>query len=567
MSSESSAFAALFVRALAEAGVEHAVASPGSRSTPLVLAFDAEPRITLHMLTDERAAAFFALGQAKRSARPSIVLSTSGSAGAHFYPAVLEAERALLPLIVLTADRPWELANTHANQTLDQRALFGSHVRACLELGEPDARALPWVPHVALSAVLHALRPTGGPVHVNARFRKPLEPGADDVGAPLALGIPRLHLPRPASPAVPEALHQAVARARRGVVVAGPRLGAADRDRALAAAVARFVGESGFCLLAETTSGIAYGPECGELALPAFDLWLEAALDAGELPDFVLQLGAPPVSSAWERCASRLAGIPRWHVAPAGLPDPTASASDFLLADPEALLALLPGHGERDLEFAERWRSRAHRLERALDDVHGEPSIGRALLRSLPAGAVLLVGNSLPVRDLDWFAARSSVPVEVLHQRGLSGIEGFVAGAAGARSVLSPERPLYALIGDVALRHDLGSLALLSSVVGPLTLVVVNNGGGRIFDELPVARRIEEGRLARLFRTPEDVDLASFARAVGVDYQRIESPEGLLELEPAPMARARIVEVRVAGGEGAELRKRVRALAHRAEAR
>ncbi|MBK8994819.1 MAG: 2-succinyl-5-enolpyruvyl-6-hydroxy-3-cyclohexene-1-carboxylic-acid synthase [Myxococcales bacterium] len=550
------------MRSFVELGLSSVVASPGSRSTPLVLAAAAEPRLRLDVIVDERSAGFFALGQARVSGRPSLLVCTSGSAGAHYFPAILEAERALLPLIAVTADRPWELELLGANQTLDQKQLFGSHVRKNIQLGEPDAARLAYVPRIAALAVQAALSPVPGPVHVNARFRKPLEP-TGRTSEPPRFEVPALERAEPSRLSVPAAVAEAVARARRGLVLCGPRLGDARGDARLRRALAGFVRERGFALLAESTSGVAHGPECASLVLPAFDAWLGRACAEGDAPDLILELGSPATSGAWERLAGELAGVPRITVSEAGLPDPTASATAAVTASPAALIEALEPAGPADDAWLGRLWARARQAEGLLSEalagaVLSEAFVARALFDALPEGAHLMLGNSLPVRDVDLFAPRSARTLTVLHQRGLSGIDGLIAGTAGARSALPAEIPVFALIGDVSAQHDVGSLALLGQASAPLTLVVVDNAGGRIFGELPVASAISAAELERLFLTPPPDFLGHACRAFGVAYERIDSRTGLTNALAARPSGARLLHVVVPPEDGRARRRALR---------
>lgn len=555
-------WARALMRSFVELGVRSVVASPGSRSTPLVLAAAAEPGLRLDMIVDERSAGFFALGQARVSGRPSLLVCTSGSAGAHYFPAILEAERALLPLIAVTADRPWELELLGANQTFDQKALFGAHVRQSIQLGEPDDARLAYVPRVAALAVQAALSPVPGPVHVNARFRKPLEPSAGP-SEPLRVSVPALERTELSQLRVPASVAEAVARARRGLVVCGPRLGHASGDARLRRALGRFVRERGFALLAESTSGVPHGAECASLVLPAFDAWLGRACAEGDHPDLILELGSPPTSGAWERLAGELADVPRIVVSEAALPDPTATATAVVRASPAALIEALDPRGSVDDAWLARLGARARQAEGLLSEalagaVLSEAFVARALLDALPEGAHLMLGNSLPVRDVDLFAPRSERALTVLHQRGLSGIDGLIAGTAGARSVLPAEIPVFALIGDVSAQHDVGSLALLGQASGPLSLVVVDNVGGRIFGELPVASAIGVADLERLFLTPPPDFLGHACRAFGVAYERIDSRTKLSNALAARPSGARLLHVVVPPEDGRTRRRALR---------
>jgi 2-succinyl-5-enolpyruvyl-6-hydroxy-3-cyclohexene-1-carboxylate synthase len=538
------AWARLFVHAAAAAGVTEAVLSPGSRSTPLAIALAGEPRLRLHVVVDERTAGFFALGQARLTGRPSLLVCTSGTAGAHYLPAVIEAAQSFVPMLVVTADRPWELYDAAAPQTIDQVKLFGDFVRHHAELGLPDASpsALRAVPRIAAQAVALSLGPTPGPVHLNARFRKPLEPVATAAPEPwqplvdalLARGAPTVHAP-PAAPAPDAAtiaaLAERIAHAERGLIVCGPApLAQADARDAILSLARR----TAFPLLAESTSQIRFGgdrsgvAECG-----AFDAVLRSpAFRAGHTPDLVLQLGAPPTSSAYAELCAASPNAARIVVAPHGWNDPQGDAAALVFADPGQVAAMLatqlparePSAWSRAFSSAGA-RADAVAARASSGPALGEGSIARALVASCPEGAILAVGNSTPVRDLDVFCAPSARDLRVAHQRGASGIDGLVSGAAGTASVSST--PTALLLGDLSLLHDVGALALLARTATPLVVVVVQNGGGRIFEQLPVARSVDADLFERLFVTPQPVCFEHAALAFGVPYARAETPAAL----------------------------------------
>jgi 2-succinyl-5-enolpyruvyl-6-hydroxy-3-cyclohexene-1-carboxylate synthase len=573
-------WARIFVRAAVSAGVTDAVLSPGSRSAPLAVALAREPRVRLHVVVDERSAAFFALGQARVTGRPSLLACTSGTAGAHYLPAVIEASQSFLPMLVVTADRPWELQDAAAPQTIDQTGLFGGFVRHHAELGLPDGApsALRAVPRIAAQAVARALGPSPGPVHVNARFRKPLEPAAAPgpepwaplVEALLQWGAPEVYASAPApAPSAIAALADRIARAERGLIVCGPAplSQAGGRDAILA--LAR---RTGFPLLAEITSQIRHGGDrAGVLDCAAFDAVLRApAIKAAPPPDLILQLGAPPTSSAYaDLCASSPA-IERVVVAPHGWNDPQGDASALVFADPGAVARALDGALPHRLtgRAPSAWslrlvragaRAQAIAERAALEPPLSEGAIARALVASCPEGAVLVVGNSTPVRDLDLFCPPSARALRVAHQRGASGIDGLVSGAAGAASAAGG--PAALLLGDLSLLHDLGGLALLAQASHPLVVVVVQNGGGRIFEQLPIAASVTPDLFERCFATPQQVRFEHAAAAFGVAYARAETREALDGALAAAWGRggATLVEAVATPGEGARIMARIRA--------
>jgi 2-succinyl-5-enolpyruvyl-6-hydroxy-3-cyclohexene-1-carboxylate synthase len=561
------AWAQLFWKSLTEAGVTRVVVSPGSRSTPLALAALQTAALRVLPVIDEREAAFMALGASRADGVPTALLCTSGSAVAQWHAAIVEASLAFIPLVAVSADRPWEAQGCGASQTIPQARMFGEHVRAVLELGAPEAteEALRAVRRIAARAVALSRGPTPGPVHVNAAFRKPLEPvdapqpepWAAALAAVEALGAVTVH---PAdttpSPQAVATLARAIRRARRGVIVAGPSVGPAASSRALGELSAL----SGFPVLVEAASGSRFGPHadafCG-----GFDAFLRARpFREGERPDLVLQLGMSPVSTALTAWLGAARG-PRVVVAPHGWNDPDGLATEVLAAEVGATVDALRAELGSAVEAQDpSWRARFDHAEaiarRAATTMQEgttltEPMVARALRDALPDEAWVLVSNSRPIRDLDSFVTPGGKSLQVFHQRGAAGIDGLLAGATGAAFALS--RPGALLLGDVALAHDVAGLALLREVQTPLPVVVVDNGGGRIFDELPLARRPElADARARLFTTAPQLDVARIASAFGVASATVETPRALSEaLDGALQRRGATVVVAVVprGGE------------------
>ncbi|MBL8632962.1 MAG: 2-succinyl-5-enolpyruvyl-6-hydroxy-3-cyclohexene-1-carboxylic-acid synthase [Myxococcales bacterium] len=574
-----SAWAQLFVCSLAKAGVRSVVVSPGSRSTPLAIAFAQHPDLTISVIVDERVAGFFALGQARAVGVPTVLLCTSGTAGAHYLPALIEASQSHIPLLVITADRPWEDYDCAAAQTIDQVKLFGDVVRHYAELGLPDAHpaALSAVVRIAAQAVATSCGPLPGPVHINARFRKPLEPSTESTPQPFTAHIDAL-LARPAatvisgdvgvSAAAIDALYARCHRARRGLIVCGPAASQTDLG-ALRIAVQRLSQQTGFPVWAESTSGVRFGVQseiCGgfDVALRSPDFRREAA------PELLIEVGGPVVSSAYAQLVSALPSCERVVVAPYGWNDPHGSAALLLRCVPELLLSAVADR--LALHAAERpsdprWTLLHHQAEEAIRRIVSaaiqtehftEGQLARAVVTSLPAHAALLVGNSLPVRDLDLFCVPSDKPLRVFHQRGASGIDGLLSGAAGARSVLAD--PVALLLGDVSALHDLSGLQALQAVSGPLVVVIVQNGGGQIFAQLPIgSNALAKPYFSSLFLTPRAVDFGQAAAAFGIPFLRVCSEASLRTAMAQALAADRpfVIEAVVSGDEGACLRKQI----------
>jgi 2-succinyl-5-enolpyruvyl-6-hydroxy-3-cyclohexene-1-carboxylate synthase len=511
----------------------------------LVLAAARERRLTVHPIVDERSAAFFALGQARVTGSPSLLLCTSGTAAAHYLPAVVEASQARVPLLVFSSDRPPELHHRAAPQTIDQVKLFGGHVRRYFELGAPDdhPRALAGLGATAALAVQTSLAPNAGPVHLNAWFRKPLEPVAfarlneEDARLRAAVEAERARpLARAFAPmrvASPRALQELAALCRerpRGVIVcgSGPLANAAARP-----ALKRLAEVSGFPVLAEATSQLRdAGAPCVEL----FDPLLRcAAFFDRFMPQLVLQVGEPPTSKGFELLIDARPDLPRWTLVEQGWNDPFNSAHGHIegeLAETLRFLAdALAKAPSAAPGWAEAWGAAGKAAKAALERLvaerpNAEAAFVRALGGALPAGSLLMVGNGLPVREVDLFSCGGARGIGVLCQRGANGIDGLVSGAAGAASVAG--RPVTLLCGDVSLVHDLGGLSACSGLRGALNLVVVGNGGGRMFELLPIASDPElRLEFERYFLTPCDVRLEPLAAAHGLAYLRVETPEAL----------------------------------------
>jgi 2-succinyl-5-enolpyruvyl-6-hydroxy-3-cyclohexene-1-carboxylate synthase len=512
------AWARALIDELCAAGARVAAVCPGSRSTPLALACASEPRLALRSIVDERSGAFFALGAAKATGRPALVLATSGTAGAHFYPAILEAEASRVPLVALTADRPPELHGFGAPQTIDQQHLFGTHVRFFSHLGAPEAgpEALGHLRAVAAAAAARALAAPRGPVHLNAPFREPLVPASP----------PLLSTPDPGSfhiapgklepdEAALDAAARELSRRTRGVIVCGPRDALDDLPRAV-----RALSESlGYPVLAEAASRVRFG--LAE-AIAHYDALLKhPPLADAARPDAVVRIGGGltsktlqqwlDASGAWTVCLSDDGAIF----------DPGHSASLAVCGDAVRACEELARRVQRrepraasPLVDAERRARAALRDAFAQEARLSEPGAARELAAALPPEALLFVSSSMPVRDLDAWAA--SGEARVLANRGVNGIDGIVSTALGA--AVATGQPTAVLIGDLALLHDLSGLLAAQRLRVPLLLVVVNNDGGGIFNFLPVAQATE--RFEELFATPHGLDLAHLAALCGARLSR-----------------------------------------------
>jgi 2-succinyl-5-enolpyruvyl-6-hydroxy-3-cyclohexene-1-carboxylate synthase len=546
-------FALTLVDELARAGVTDACLAPGSRSAPLALALAERPGIRVHVHLDERSAAFFALGVAKRSGRPAVVVCTSGTAAANFHPAVLEADHGRTPLLVLTADRPPELRGTGANQAGDQLKLYGTAVRWFCEVGLPadDPAAGRYWRSLASRAWAEATGPLPGPVHLNLAFAEPLvplDPSAAAVpertgraaagggwvrlgGEPApgrAGGAPWTAAPagvRAAAPEDVDALAAAVRANPRGLLVAGWGAGLHP------AAVDGFAAAGGWPVLADPLSGARRGPA----AVSAYDGLLRAGrFAAAHRPDLVVRVGGPPTSKALTGWLDE--SVPQVLVDPAGgWLDPGRGAALRRVADPWALGAAVAGRLAAGRPApAGSWLGawlEADRLAReAIDgllDEWAEPFEGRVardLVAWMPDGATLVVGSSMPVRDVDAFAAPRE-GLRFVANRGLSGIDGFVATTLGVAA--AGDEPVVGLCGDLTLLHDASSLLGAAGRPRGAVLVVCDNDGGGIFSFLPQAGLPAE-LFEPLFGTPHGLDLTALAAAARLPARVVEKASDLV---------------------------------------
>jgi 2-succinyl-5-enolpyruvyl-6-hydroxy-3-cyclohexene-1-carboxylate synthase len=555
----STAFGIAFGDELARCGLREVVLAPGSRSTPLAMAFgdlEQQGRLRLHVRIDERSASFTALGLAKASGRPVAVLCTSGTAAANFHPAVIEADESAVPLLVLTADRPPELRSTGANQAIDQIKLYGSAVRWFCEAGVPERRtgAVAYWRSLACQAWAYASGCAGaqasrpGPVQLNLAFRDPLTPDlAEEAGIrdwPESLGgraggkpWTRFGPPGAASG------HLELPWAQRGVVICGD----GDYD---AAALVDLAEEAGWPVLAEPSSGARHGPN----ALPAYQYLLATPGFIGaHQPDVIVSAGRPglsrPQSALLAAPAGRLVVIGQ---EPGQWADPQRAATDV------AARLRLTGTPAGAGHWLDAWLRADAAARRAVDaaldeeDRLTEPRLARDLFLGLPEDALLWAASSMPVRDLD-FHAVARADVRILANRGTSGIDGTTSAAIGA--ALAHGGPAFALIGDLAFLHDAPGLALGPSEPRPdLCLIVVNNDGGGIFSTLEQAAFT--GSFERLFGTPHGARLEHLAAAFGLPYQRLDQPEDLGKALPG--TGLRIVEAQTDRAAGATLRARLR---------
>ncbi len=533
-------WAQLLIEELVRTGVETFFVAPGSRSTPLTVAAVRHPDATVVLHVDERGTAFAALGWGRARNAPAGWITTSGTAVANGQPAVVEASVDGVPMVLLTADRPPELRDAGANQTIDQVTLFGDYLRWQADVPPPTDQIDPaYVLTTADQAVHQARRRPSGPVHLNCGFRKPLEPVEEggDVTIPAVVRdwaersnpfteYPRLR-PRPRGSDV-EGLLRAIGETERGLIVAG-RLDSETEAKA----VRDLASHLGWPLLPALTSRLRLGEERREACIPFFDLVLTSeAFREQHSPEVVLHVGGRVTSKRLRHFLRDSTPTVRAVVRP--MPsriDPDHRVTHHVEADVDAFVDAVRDRidaADGAKAWTETW-TRANRRAttvvraHASDDRLTEPALATALTQEMPSGHVLVAASSMPVRDLERHAAATGPSAPAYANRGASGIDGTVATAAGvARGHASPTT---LLIGDLALWHDLNSLALLREQ--PVVVIVVNNDGGGIFHFLPI--RTHEGVFEPYFTTPQDRSFASVAETFDLTYYQPDSVSAFRE--------------------------------------
>ncbi len=565
----STALARTFVDELVRCGLRDVVAGAGSRSTALVLACDAHPKLRVHVCVDERSAGFVAIGVARASRRAAAVVTTSGSAVVNLHPAVVEATHARVPLLLLTADRPPELRHTGANQTIDQVKVFGDNVRWFVEVGAPSdvpgANA-----HWRSTACQAWARANGtigvaGPVHANLAFREPTIPASDDGRTATTAFFGNLD--GRADDAPWTRVRSAVQRDEVGALALADRLRAARRPLLLVgsadlvpAPVTQLARAAEMPMLAEPLSNARRG------ASGVAHASLLVAAGLMERPDLVVRVGRPGLSRAIEKWLGP--DVPQVLIDADGeFLDPGRAVAEIIVADPEPFCAIAAASlRDRPRTDADAWLATWKDLDAEVaglldacfeDDAPTGPSVARALVRDLPENAALVIASSAPIRDVDAHAPLRE-DLWMVGNRGTSGIDGFVSTALGI--ALSHDGATVALAGDLSFLHDQGAWLLRPDLPEgadvDLVVVVVDNDGGGLFHHLPVA---EQEGFERLFGTPHGLDLGAIAAAHGVGVTVVNETTGVGPAVSAALAAGgrQVVHVRTDRTVEAEQRRAI----------
>lgn len=532
------ALAGAFVDELARCGLEHVCICPGSRSSPLAIAFARQPGIRTWVHLDERSASFFALGMARATGKPVAVVCSSGTASANFLPAVVEARYGSVPLLALTADRPPEMVDWGALQTIDQTRMYGSHAKWSVNMPPPEATTemMSYARSAACRAFFTAGSAPAGPVHVNFPFREPLEPVAAPSDFPESVpeqdmaawrgredGRPFVFSPDHEKKPRPEDIQQlaaSLAGTERGLIVCGPQSGSMPME-----AVTELAWKLGYPLLTDALSGLRCGPHDRSMVIDSYDAFIrDGELAESLAPELVIRLGALPVSKPLTQYLEEhkqarhilVDESPDWR-------DPFRLTSQLFQVSPALFCeSLSPAlHiGRSEGEWSRRWRRIAGASRDALDDALeecGEMFEGKVFSRLaalLPDDTILFAGNSMPIRDMDTFFLSTRRSIQFMANRGASGIDGVVSSALGVAAV--SEKKVVLVLGDISLYHDMNGLLAARAHGLNATIIVLNNNGGGIFSFLPQAdyRDVFE----TYFGTPHGLTFSAAAEMYGLDY-------------------------------------------------
>lgn len=510
-----------FITGLVQTGVQDVVISPGSRSTPLALLMVEHQEINTYINIDERSAGFFALGLAKASRSPVVLLCTSGTAAANYFPAVAEANLSRVPLLVLTADRPHELRDVGAPQAINQLHLYGHHVKWFVEMALPEnsEEQITYAKMVARRAVKESKSPVAGPVHLNFPLREPLLPALDpypftedQVEYEMILG--EFTLPQ----STLERMAEDISHYQNGLIICGPM----DQPN-FANAIIQLAEKLAFPILADPLSQLRVDKA---LVIDSYDAILktESVLQQFQ-PDFILRFGAMPVSKPLSLFLKKQRGIPHYVVdGQAGWRDPYHLGTKMIQMDETAFcqqLTNLVKESKTD-EWPRKWQQIDQLAKKAIqthmsqEQELEEGKVFYELFPLLPKESTIFVGNSMPIRDVDTFFHKNNHGITVMANRGANGIDGVVSTALGA-SVY--QQPLFLLIGDLSFFHDMNGLLAAKLYELNMTIILVNNDGGGIFSYLPQAD--SKQHFEALFGTPTGLDFKHAVQLYNGKYEKV----------------------------------------------
>lgn len=550
-----SIWASILAETLARLGLTTAVICPGSRSTPLAIAFAQHPQIEAIPILDERSAAFFALGIARQLGLPTVLVCTSGTAGANFYPAVIEARQSCIPLIVLTADRPPELRDCNAGQAIDQQKLFGNFPSWYAELATPELNInlLGYLRQTLIHAWERSHFPVPGPVHLNLPFRDPLAPipqaEAEEWRSQLDVEKFFAHIQTSATPALTSPRTEQLPfpewrNCEQGVIIAGPAQ--PQFPGQYCRAIGQLSQTLGWPVLAEGLSPLRNYADLNPYLISTYDLLLRNRTLAAQLaPQQVIRIGEMPTSKELRQWLETYQPQ-QWVIDASDRNlDPLHGYTHHCRLTVEQLPDQIPGESPLPSSYLNRWCSAEAKVRQGVDQTFQsteallESKVAWLLSQTLPPGTPLFIANSMPVRDVEFFWPPGNTAIRPYFNRGANGIDGTLSTALG---IAHRNQSSILLTGDLALLHDTNGFLLRNQFVGHLTIVVINNNGGGIFEMLPIAQF--ESIFEKFFATPQDIDLAQLCQTYQVEHERIESwPALIARLNPLPTTGIRVLEV------------------------
>ncbi len=522
----------VFAQRLFELGVRHVCISPGSRSTPLTLAFASNKNFKTYAVVDERSSAFFALGLAKKNNSPVVIVTTSGTAVAELYPAIIEAYYQRVPLIVCTADRPPALRTRGANQTINQHNIFKNHIRFFSDPGLPAIKKLSSVKKLAETAFRYSCISDRGPVHINFPFEKPFEPKSFtdkiDVGTiEKVFSNSSFELePRKQAKINFELLSKKFTRTERGLII----LGYNNYEKYFLQRLVTFSKKFGYPVYIDGASSLRFGPYSKENVIDNLTALVRSKYFLKHYdPELIIQFGGAPTSNIllefFKESKSEKILINQFG----DKNDPSFTAKQFLSICPvefcDTILKITKNHNAKKNEWLDQLK-KTNQLASTIKHelVEEAPFLfeGRIiteLLKGLPEKSTLMISNSLPIRDTDFFSSSVNKQINVFTNRGASGIDGITSTALGIAK--TSKEPTYLLIGDLAFFHDLNGLYTAQKYKIPLTIILINNNGGGIFESLPISKYKKYFR--ENFVMPLNIDFAKLVEAYGGNFFRVES--------------------------------------------
>lgn len=534
-----------FVAELVNAGVKYACISPGSRSTPLTYVFASNKKVKSFALIDERSSGFFALGLAKATKTPVALVCTSGTAAAEFYPAIIEAYQSKVPLIVCTADRPPELQNIGANQTINQNNIYKNHICWFADAGLPQAtkNGVTKISSLAKQAILESSVNNLGPVHINFPFKEPFEPNThtDEIDSKdLPVGLSKMKFPLrkmlDADAVTDKILNDVAVKVKshpKGIIV----VGLDNYSKGFYSACSRISQLIGYPVLADAASNMRFACEGNHNILTSYDSYLRSENFVKlNKPEFIIQFGrnfsSKALSNFIAKCDCKKVLVNQFG----NWKNPKDKSTSILAADPELFCKELIKLTFKKTTQQSKWLNEFLTIEKTASKIKAsifgktafpnETKIVSEVVDALPARANLMISNSLPIRDFDLIVPLMKKRVSVYHNRGASGIDGIISTALGIAQ--SSKQRTYLLTGDLAFYYDLNSIHVAKKYSIPLTIILINNNGGRIFEVLPIS--YYKNIFEEYFATPHNLDFAKLVYAFGGNYREVKNWKVFKEL-------------------------------------